>query len=108
MDLFNQLVGTFRRIEEDGYCEVGNIQYEVKIKTVVVADMSFLWKFCGRGHASGRGSFAGVARYMREHGTWDIRGGVVPAGTRALYMMSTGSKNAATGRYTLRRWKRGS
>ena len=51
------LTPLFHEIEERGYCEVDGIQCEAPIKVVVVADMSFVWKYTGRGCASGSGSF---------------------------------------------------
>jgi hypothetical protein len=62
MPHFHALVSTFKEIEERGYCEVDGVQYEVPIKVVVVADMSFVWKYTERGCASGSGSFCWMCK----------------------------------------------
>jgi hypothetical protein len=62
MTFFSELVAAFRRIEDSGICVVDGMEYAVNIKTVVVADMSFLWKYCGRGNACGNGSFCWLCK----------------------------------------------
>ena len=74
MPLFHEMVATFKEIEERGCCEVDGIQYKAPIKVVVVADMSFVWKYTGRGCASGSGSFcwtckAWLCMYLRTSST---------------------------------------
>jgi len=57
MPHFHGLVAAFREIEERGFVVVDGVEYEVPIKVVVVADMSFVWKYAERGCASGSGCF---------------------------------------------------
>ena len=52
----------FKDIEDKGHCEVDGVEYEVPIKTVVVADMSFVWKYAKRGNACGAGSFCWLCK----------------------------------------------
>jgi hypothetical protein len=57
MPHFHDVVAAFREIEEKGCVQVDGEEYEVPIKVVVVADMSFVWKCVDRGRAAGAGSF---------------------------------------------------
>ena len=53
MPYFDKLVNAFMQIEKDGFCTVDGVEYPIHIRCVVVADMSFLHKFLGRGGSSG-------------------------------------------------------
>ena len=53
MPYFDELVNAFMQIEKDGFCTVDGEEYPIHIRCVVVADMSFLHKYLGRGGSSG-------------------------------------------------------
>ena len=52
MPFFKELVDAFYEIERNGHCEVDGVIYPVFISVKVVADMSFLHKYLGRGGGS--------------------------------------------------------
>jgi hypothetical protein len=52
MKYFDRMVECFREIQDRGYCVVDNVQHEVFIDVIVVADMSYLHKYLRRGGGS--------------------------------------------------------
>jgi hypothetical protein len=62
MPHFHDLVAAFKEIEDRGFVVVDGEEYEVPIKVVVVADMSFIWKYVGRGSAAGSGCFCWLCK----------------------------------------------
>jgi hypothetical protein len=52
MKYFDRMVNCFRDIEARGFCVVNNVQHEVFIDVLVVADMSYLHKYLRRGGGS--------------------------------------------------------
>ncbi len=59
MPYFKELVDAFYEIEKNGHCIVDGVIYPVHISVKVVADMSFLHKYLGRGVVT----LAGITRY---------------------------------------------
>jgi hypothetical protein len=62
MPHFHDLVAAFKEIEDRGFVVVDGEEYQVPIKVVVVAGMSFTWKYAGRGSASGSGCFCWLCK----------------------------------------------
>jgi hypothetical protein len=52
MPYFHRLVSEFLQIEEQQYCVVNGKRYPVYLQIIVVADLSFLHKYTGRGGGS--------------------------------------------------------
>jgi hypothetical protein len=52
MGYFHSMVQEFLKIEEQGFCTVNGNKWDVHIKVVVVADLSFLQKYVKRGGSS--------------------------------------------------------
>jgi hypothetical protein len=52
MEYFHLMIREFQKIETQGFCIVNGYEWEVHIKVVVVADMSFLHKYVQRGGSS--------------------------------------------------------
>jgi hypothetical protein len=54
MPYFEEMVAAFVDIEKKGYCTVEGVNYPIFIRCIVVADMSFLHKYLGRGGGSAK------------------------------------------------------
>lgn len=54
MPYFEEMVAAFVNIEKKGFCTVDGVDYPIFIRCVVVADMSFLHKYLGRGGGSAK------------------------------------------------------
>ena len=52
MKYFDRMIACFREIEARGFCVVDNVQHEVFIDVLVVADMAYLHKYLQRGGGS--------------------------------------------------------
>ena len=72
MPYFHLLVSEFLRIEEQRFCVVNDRRYPVYLKITVIADLSFLHKYTGRGGSSHSSTcfcmLCGALRNFKHHG----------------------------------------
>jgi hypothetical protein len=72
MPYFHRLVSEFLLIEEQQFCVVNHQRYPVYLKITVIADLSFLHKYTGRGGSSHSSTcfcmLCGALRNFKHHG----------------------------------------